>query len=232
MPDLEQFAEDLWIINGPPVRNLGISLPTRMIIVRLKNGSLWINSPVSVEREELDQIIALGPVRYLVAPTKLHIWRLEQWHKLFPNAELWAPPQTPSKSKRLQFAGILGDAPPDRWAEELDQLVFKGNCLVQEVYFLHRNAHTAILTDFIQNHPAQPGKPILNTLFKVAGVAFPDGGVPLDIRMSFVDRKAARQSLDKLLSWSFERLILAHGICVKEDARPFVERAFGWLTRT
>jgi hypothetical protein len=43
-----------------------------MIIVKLADGSLWVNSPVSVPLDMLDRNIALGPVRYLVAPTRMH----------------------------------------------------------------------------------------------------------------------------------------------------------------
>ena len=39
----------------------------------------------------------------------------------------------------------------------------------------------------------------------------------------------ARESLEKLLSWDFDKLIIAHGICIEKDAKPFVERAFRWL---
>jgi hypothetical protein len=59
-----------------------------MIIVKLADGSLWLNSPVSVPTKVLDRIKTSGPVRYLVAPTKMHIWRLEEWRALFPEAEL------------------------------------------------------------------------------------------------------------------------------------------------
>jgi hypothetical protein len=231
MADLEKFAEEIWIADGPPVYNLGVPLPTRMIIIRLGNGSLWVNSPVSLDPDKRRQIEALGPVRYLIAPTKLHIWRLAEWHQLFPEAELWAPPQIPKQFRDWPFRGVLGQASPAQWAEDLDQLVFQGNCLVQEVYFLHRHSRTAVLNDFVQNHPYEKGKPILNILWKLAGVASPLGGVPLDIRMSFVDRKAARQSLEHLLSWDFERLIIAHGVCADKDARRVVQQAFHWLAR-
>jgi hypothetical protein len=60
-------------------------------------------------------------------------------------------------------------------------------------------------------------------------VAHPHGGVPLDIRLSFINRHAARNSLAKLLSWDFDKLIVAHGLCVETDAKRFVERAFQWL---
>jgi Domain of unknown function (DUF4336) len=231
MPDLQKFAENISIVDGPPVHAIGVPLPTRMIVVKLADGSLWVNSPVSVPPEVLDRIAALGPLRYLVAPTKLHVWRLEEWHALFPNAELWMPPQIPNEFKRLPCAGILADSPPHGWADDLDQLVFKGNFFVQEVFFFHKRSRTVILADFIQNHPIATDKPILNALWKLADVAYPHGGVPCDIRLSFTNRNLARRSLERLLSWDFDKLIIAHGVCVEKDAKPFVEGAFQWLVR-
>ena len=47
---------------GPSVRFVSASLPTRMIVVKLGDGSLWINSPVAVSRETLDPFsVILGP---------------------------------------------------------------------------------------------------------------------------------------------------------------------------
>jgi hypothetical protein len=229
MSRLQAFAENVFLIDGPIVHAMGIPFPTRMIVVKLADHSLWVNSPVTASPDTLDRIKALGPVRYLVAPTKLHVWRLESWHMLFPDAELWAPPQIPNQFKRLPFSGVLEDAPPPSWVDDLDQLVFRGNLFIEEVYFFHKQSRTVILADFIQNHLLSKGKPFLNTLFKLAGVAYPHGGVPCDIRLSCTNRKLARRSLEKLLSWEFDKLILAHGVCVERDAKPFVERAFSWL---
>lgn len=229
MPDLQNFAENVSILNGPPVRAIGVTFPTRMIIVKLADGSLWINSPVPMAHDKLQRITASGPVRYLVAPTRMHVWRLEEWHALFPKAELWGPPQIPNNFKRLPFAGILGDTPPHGWAEDLDQLVFKGNFFWDEVFFFHKKSGTVIMADFIQNHPTAKGNPLRNALFKLAGVAYPHGGVALDIRLSFTNRDLARRSYEKLLSWDFDRLIIAHGVCIENAAKPFVKRAFRWL---
>jgi hypothetical protein len=160
----------------------------------------------------------------------MHVWRLEAWHKLFPAAELWAPPQIPNAFKWLPFAGILGDVPPIGWGDYFDQLIFRGNLFVEEVYFFHKKSHTVIFGDFIQNYPPVKGRPLRNALFKLAGVLSPCGGVPIDIRLSFTNRSLARRSLAKLLSWDFDKVILAHGICVEKDAKSYVERAFGWLT--
>jgi hypothetical protein len=179
----------------------------------------------------LDRIKSLGPVKYLVAPTKLHIWRLEGWHVLFPDAELWMPPNGRDASKRILQDRVLGDTAPPSWAGDLDQLVLEGNLFVQEVFFFHKRSRTLIVGDFIQNHRVEIGKPLLNGLWRIAGVVYPHGGVPVDIRLSFTRRNAARQCLEKLFSWDFDKLIIAHGVCVEEGARPFVERAFRWLVR-
>jgi hypothetical protein len=229
MPDLEAFAENIWITDGPPTRFMGVTLPTRMIVARLTDGSLWVNSPVSVPTETLSHIMALGPVKHLVAPTKLHVWRLEEWHSLFPNAELWMPPQIPRKFRHLLFTAILGDAPPRCWADDFDQLVFNGNFFIEEVFFFHKKSHTVVLADFIQNHRTENGRPFLNLLLKLGGVAYPCGGVPRDVRLTFTNRKLARQSLKKLVAWDFDKLIIGHGVCVNKDAKQFVERAFRWL---
>ena len=66
---------------------------------------------------------------------------------------------------------------------------------------------------------------------RLEGVVSPHGGVGLDIRLTFTNRNLARQSLEKLLAWDFDKLIIAHGPCIEKDAKPFVERAFRWLAR-
>jgi hypothetical protein len=199
-----------------------------MIVVRLTDNSLWVNSPVSVSGQTLDEIRALGIVRHLVAPTKLHVWRLEEWHALFPDAALWAPPQIPHRFKRMPFKGVLQDEAENVWADDFDQLVFRGNLFIDEVYFYHKKSRTVVFGDFIQNQ-APKRSPLLNTLLRVAGAAYPHGGVPIDIRLTFTNRNAARQSLEKLLAWDFDKLILAHGVCVEKEAKTFVRRAFKWL---
>ena len=145
---------------------------------------------------------------------------------------MWAAKPSPLTLKKgnLKFTGILTNATPQVWAEDLDQIPFRGNPLIEEVIFLHRKSRTVILDDLIQNHPALNGHPLRNVLFRLAGVAYPNGGVPLDIRLSFIRRDLARQSLEKLLSWDFDKLIIAHGVCIETDAKAFVERAFQWLT--
>jgi hypothetical protein len=231
MHGLREFGPDIWTADGPPVHAFGpVTLPTRMIVVKLSDGSLWINSPVSASRAELESLAQVGEVRFLVAPTRLHVWRLAHWEALFPGAEVWMPPGVSNRRQNRPFTNVLGDEPTSAWARDIDQLVFRGNLFLEEVEFLHIKSRTLIFADFVQNYHAQAHRHVLNGFLKLGGVL--DGGVPRDIRLSFVSRDRGRESLRRLLSWDFDRLILAHGVCIERGAKAFVERAFRWLIRS
>jgi hypothetical protein len=213
------FGPDIWIVDGPPVNVAGpLKLPTRMIVVRLRDGSLWIDSPVSVSQDDMEKLTVLGPVGHLVSPAKLHTWRIASWAAAFPDAQRWTPPE------------ILRDEVPQAWAADLDQAVFRGNAFAQEVEFLHPKSRTLIFNDFIQNYSPQPRRPLLDMLLKLSDAR--DGGVPTDIKLSFTNKELARRSLRKLLSWDFDNLILAHGDCIRGGAKAFVEGAFRFLRLT
>lgn len=55
------------------------------------------------------------------------------------------------------------------------------------------------------------------------------GGTAIDIQLTFQDREAARRSLDRILVWDFDKLVISHGFCLKTGARKAVEDAFKWL---
>jgi len=137
---MQAFAPNVWIIDGPTVRDFGVLFTTRMTVVSLADGSVWIDSPVSVPFETLKRTTELGQVRYLVAETPRHVWRLAAWHTLFPDAQLWAPRPTPLTLKKghLPLTGVLKDTEPRDWSLDFDQLAFKGNPLIEEVLFFHQ----------------------------------------------------------------------------------------------
>jgi hypothetical protein len=232
LPGLQEFGKNIWIVEGPRVLDMGIWFTTRMTIVKLSNGTLWINSPVPTSFDILRQISKLGSVKYLVAATPRHVWRLDSWHTLFPEAQMWVTRKTAytlAKGK-LSFTGFLKDELFEDWKEDLDQVLFKGSSSIEEGFFFHKPSNTLILDDMIQIHSREPGQPFLNALMNLDGVAAPFGGVGIDIRLSFGDKKLAQKSLEKVLAWNFDKLIMAHGPCIIKDAKSIVERAFGWLT--
>ncbi len=217
MPELRAFAKNVWIADGPDVRDMGVMFTTRMTIVKLADGSCWVESPVPVSFDTLKDITELGPVKYLVAATPRHVWRLDGWHTLFPEAQLWTARTTlyTLKKGNLPITGILGDTPDQGWADDFDQLAFKGSSSIEEVLFFHRQSHTVILDDLIQTHMITKGKPFLNALLKLSDAIDPHGGVGIDMRTHFHEsgsraalaRKAAFVGLRQIdhRAWSLHR---------------------------
>lgn len=231
MAGLRTLGKNLFVIDGPVVRDMGITFSTRMTVVRLGDGSVWIASPVPVPFATIAEITALGPVRHLVSPTPRHYWRLQHWHALFPEAQLWSSPVTAVTLRNgpLLKAEILGEPAPAAWAGDLDQAVVRGSALVSEVVFYHAASRTLLVEDLIQVHERRPGHPLRNALITVGGVAAPRGGVARDIRLTFRDRAAARESLRRILAWDFDQLVVAHGPVITHAGRRTVEEAFSWL---
>lgn len=230
MGTLTSLGEGLWVVEGPPVRDMGLPFDTRMSMARLTDGSLWVSSPVATTYDMLAEISALGPVRYLVSPTPRHFWRLARWHGLFPDAELWSSPITPVTLKKgdLPLTGVLGDHLPSAWEPDLDHVVL-GDALLHESIFFHAPSRTLLVEDVIQIHEPLPGHPVVNALVRLGGLAAPDGGVSRDIRLTFRDRAAAQESVQRILAWPFRTVVLAHGPIITHDAKAFVAKAFDWL---
>jgi hypothetical protein len=91
---LKPVGEDLWVVDGPVVRmayfGLSIPFPTRMVVVRLNSGDLFLWSPTELDDRLLSQVDALGPVRHLVSPNKIHYAHIGAWQQAYPEAAAWA----------------------------------------------------------------------------------------------------------------------------------------------
>jgi len=80
----------------------------------------------------------------------------------------------------------------------------RGNPFIEEVIFFHVKTRTVIIGDLIQNYSKEQLGLFGTVLARLENVL--DGGVPRDIALSFnFGKRAARRSLERLLSWDFDR---------------------------
>jgi hypothetical protein len=225
---LQHFADELWLADGDRLHMLGIPFETRMCVVRLADGGLWLHSPVAAREDLMVAVESLGPVKHIVAPNKFHYLFVHEWVEAFPYATAWAGPQL-AERVQTRFDQQLGDTAEACWAHDLDQLIFWGSEVLPETVFLHRSSRTLIMTDIIQNHEPELDTWMWRTLKRLNGISAPNGGTPRDWRLSVRDREAARAARDRMLAWDFDRLVIAHGRCLESGAHAHVERAFSWL---
>lgn len=207
---------------------LGFAYPTRMVLIKLSNGRLFVWSPIALSAALKRDVDALGPVGFLVSPNRLHHLFLAEWKSAYPQARLCASPGLRKKRKDLAFDADLGDSPKPEWAVDIDQVPVRGS-FITEVEFFHRASRTAIFADLIQNFSPDWFKGWRGVIARLDGICAPHPGAPREWRASFLNRRAARAALQRILTWPIERVLIAHGEPVTENGTIFVRQAFAWL---
>jgi hypothetical protein len=82
-----------------------------------------------------------------------------------------------------------------------------------------------LICDLIQQLP--PARGLKGWLSKRRGEA-EQVTTPLDYRATFSHRKAIRQAAKHIIGWNAERLIIAHGDVVEENAAALIQGALAW----
>ena len=100
---LAEFGPSIYVADGPIVSFFGIPYPTRMAVVRLSDGSAWVWSPIALTDELCASVNAIGPVRHIVSPNKIHHLFLAEWAKRWPEARMYAPPGLAKRRPNLHF---------------------------------------------------------------------------------------------------------------------------------
>nr|AYM52727.1 hypothetical protein [Archangium disciforme] len=220
---LRAVAEDVHVLTVP-FRFGGFDLGGRMTVIRLPDGGLWVHSPVRPTPEVRSAVEALGPVRFLVAPNLWHHLFIQDWAAACPEAKVVAPASLRRKRPGLRIDLELGDAPEAGWAGTLDQVFIRGMPKVDECVFFHRPSRTVLLTDLAFNIH-QTGSWLTRVYLKASGAWRKLSTTYLE-RALMKDRAAVRASLDKVLAWNAERVVVCHGDVVERGGQEALENAF------
>lgn len=226
---LREFAHEIWTAEGPNVAVAGFRYPTRMAVIRLSGGNLVIWSPIRLTDDLQAEVDAVGRVRHIIAPNSLHHLFLAEWQRAYPGAKVYAPPALRRKRRDIIFDADLESMPSPDWVEEIDQVLMRGNLITTEVVFFHVASGTVLFADLIQQLPANLLSGWRATVAKLDLMVGPEPSVPRKFRVAFTDRRAARASLERILAWPAEKVLMAHGTPVDTDAREYLRRAFRWL---
>ena len=230
---LQQLGPDIWVAEGPVVSFFGFDYPTRMAILRLADSGLWVWSPIALTAGTEGEVRALGSVRHLVSPNKLHHLFLAEWHARFPEAKIWGTASTVERFPELPFAGALGDVAPPDWTGQIDQFHIPNSRFLDELIFFHRQSRTAIIADLSQSF----GEAFLKRhwpwwlrwLARRAGMVEGKGYPPIELRLAFRNRATAGAKVRALVDSEPERVIVAHGEIVRSGGAAYLRRAFSWL---
>jgi hypothetical protein len=227
-PALRSIAPNLWTAERPFKLPLILGdIGTRMTIVKLADGGLFLHSPVPLDARTKAALDEIGAVRAIVAPSKAHHLFAGDYVKEYPGARLYGAPGLPDKRKDLKFDAILSDTAPLEWQGQIEQHLFRGAPFLNEAVFFHAPTRSIIFTDLVFNVAARDASRarVFNWLTGAAG----HFGPHRLIRRAISDRKAARESVEKILRWDFDRVIVTHGDVRDAGGRNSVSAAFSYL---
>jgi hypothetical protein len=233
------LAGGIGIVDGPLVYMsypglpfLRMPFPTRMTVVRLATGDVWLHSPIAYDPALARAVSAVGPVRHLVSPNKIHYAHIREWKDAFPDAITWASPGVRQRASARQvpvsFDRDLPEDAPQEWCDCLAQTVIRGR-FMDEIVFFHRASRTLILTDTIQNFELDKIAQPYRFLIWMTGAYRPHGQMPLDLRSTFRSNwRQVRTAVEEMIDWKPERIVLSHGRCIDHDAIGALRFAFRW----
>jgi Domain of unknown function (DUF4336) len=226
--EMKPIAPELWVVETP-LRFRGIEVGRRMAVVRLASGALLIHSPAPLSPELGEALAQLGDVRFVVPASSMHGHLfMEQYRAAYPDVELFSAPGLDRKRKDLAFDGILGEAPDPRWSEDLDQVSVLGHRFVTEIVFLHRPTRTLIVGDLCFTI-GESAPVAMRALARAARRYRRVSPTPM-FRFGLRDKAAARRSLDRILGWDFDRIVVGHGELVETGGRDALRSAYAWLS--
>src|SRR5579863_8219686 len=189
----------------------------RMCVIRLASGGVVVHSPTRLTRDEASQIQALGPVVAIVAPSWWHDLYLRETQKAFPDATLYL-------AAALRAEGAL--AP---WELELQRCPIRGiGLFIDEIVFYHAASRSIIVADLLFNFSASDA-PITRWLANYVIGPYPGCRFARLYRPFVFDRQRFRASIDKVLRWDFDRIVVGHGAVVESNGAEVFRKAFEWL---
>ncbi len=231
------LAPDVGVVDGPfeylIVAGVRLPLPftTRMTVVRLSNGDLFLHSPIKFDEGLAKELQGLGTVRHLVSPNQFHYAHIGEWARAFPDAISWASPGVRQRARArrvdIHFTRDLSANAPVEWRGEIDQLLFPGGYFKEFVFF-HRASRTLILTDTILNLELDKVSEPWRTAARLTGMVHPHGQIFFGMRLPLLlQRQKATAAIETVRSWRPQRILLSHGRTFDSDADEVIRRIFG-----
>lgn len=227
---LRAIDTDIWVAEQP-LKYFGLGIGTRMTVIRLADRGLAVISPIQVSAGVVDGLNGLGEVRHIVAPNLYHYLFVADFKAAYPTATFWATSGLKEKKPDLAVDQIIDGDSTSPWPG-LEYLFFDGFKTLgpsgpdplDEWVFYHAASRTLILTDtafyFDESFPW------LTQLVTKIGGGYKSLSPSMLERLATTDRAKVKAAAARVLSWDFDRVIMAHGSIVERDGRAKFQRGY------
>lgn len=230
---LKAIDTDLWVAEQP-LKYFGLEVGTRMTVIRLTNGKLMVISPIAMDEATINELNQLGEVIYIVVPNLYHHLFVADFKLCYPRAKIWAVSGLERKRPDLQIDQIISDR-TIHLIDGVEYLLVQGfNTLdtsgrspLNECVFFHVKSQTLIVTDTVFHFDAQCS-PSIRLIAKLLG-AYNQLRPSLLEKFATQDKVKVKSSIQQLLTWDFERVIMAHGSIIEQDGKSQFKAGYEWF---
>jgi len=221
-PTLQSVAPNVWLLTFP-LKMLGADLRRNVTIIRLASGQLVIHSTGPFTEEDVTSIQTLGTPGWLIDTLLRHDTFAKEGRAAFPGIPYLAPV---GFAEELPFDTLPLLPAPTEWNAELLVLEIKGAPEFDEYVVLHIPSRTLIVTDLLVNFP-DSGHLWSDLLLRLATVhGHHDPGMTRPFHKAVKDLPAFRTSVEEILTWDFDRIIVGHGDVIEEGGKEKLRATF------
>jgi hypothetical protein len=230
MKVLKEIDSNIWVAEQP-LKYLGIDVGTRMTVIRSKNDQLSIISPIKINDVIKKQLDEIGIVTNIIAPNLFHYLFASDCKNLFPSATFWADLDLKKKKPELPVdqnfdykGGKINDHIEYIFFDGFKTITLNGFSPLNEFIFYHGLSKTLILTDTAFNFDE-------SFSFSTKLVAKLIGGYnnlspSLLEKIATTDKHKIKNTLQKILDWDFDRIIMAHGSIIESNGKEQFIKGF------
>ena len=155
---LTPITTGVWAAERPFIWN-NIDVGGRSVIARMKDGSLFVHSPVEWDEDLGDAIDQLGgDIKHIVSPNYEHLKYAQQWNDIYPNAYMWACPGLIDKMPTVKWTDEISKNVPIEFDDSIDVCWFDCESFINkpffnEIVFHHKSSSSFICSDSWWNYP-------------------------------------------------------------------------------
>lgn len=219
-PEWRQLADDVVVLSFP-LRFFGIDFARNVTLLRLGDGRVIVHSTAAFSEKDIAAIRKFGEPAWLVDATLLHETFAKEGRAALPGVPYLAPSGFNEVS---DVATQPLDPPPAEWAGEIEVLKIEGTKKSEHVFF-HRRSRTLVVADLFFSFPAETRGWARFFARRVMGLSPALFGVSRFFRMLISDKQAFERSMNKMLEWDFERVVVAHREPLETGAKDAVAKA-------
>ncbi|BAZ27470.1 hypothetical protein NIES4073_83890 [Kalymmatonema gypsitolerans NIES-4073] len=230
---LREIDNNIWVAEQP-LKYWGLEVGTRMTVIGLTTGKLIVISPIQSDKTTIKQLNEIGNVAYIIAPNLYHHLFVYDFKSIHQEAQLWVVPGLVSKRPELSFDKVI----TNEEGSILEQVYYSlfdgfkvldlsGASIVNEFVFFHEKSRTLIVTDIAFNFDETFS---LKTRFaaQILGSYKVLSPSRLD-KLAITDKEKVKKSVEKILGWDFDRVIMAHGSIIETNGKQKLKQGYEWV---